>query len=70
MLNRKTKFIFCETTICWKKMQITKQLNLNENKQKEKKIKQRLTPMLNYVTNSIVRRNNAMSSNNSWHIIQ
>ena len=35
MLNLKITFILCETTICWRKLQITKQLNLNENKQKK-----------------------------------
>ena len=35
VLNLKITFIFCERTICWRKMQITEQLNLNETSQKK-----------------------------------
>ena len=31
--NLKITFIFCETIICWRKMQITEQLNLNATSQ-------------------------------------
>ena len=33
MLSLKVIFFICETTICWRKMQITEQLNLNETSQ-------------------------------------
>ena len=35
MLSLKIIFFFCETTMCWRKMQITVQLNLNETNQKK-----------------------------------
>ena len=39
MLSLKIPFIPCETTISWRKMQITEQLNLNETSQKNDKAK-------------------------------
>ena len=35
MLSLKIIFLFCETTICRRKMQITEELNLNETSQKK-----------------------------------
>ena len=69
MLILKIIFLFCGTTIYWRKMQITERLSLNETSQK-KKIKQRPTPMLWYNTNNDQRRNNGITNNNSWNIIQ
>ena len=36
MLTLKIIFLFCETTIWWRKMQFTEQLNLNETSQKKR----------------------------------
>ena len=36
MLSLKVIFLSCETTICWRKMQITEQLSLNETSEKIK----------------------------------
>ena len=36
MLILKIIFFFCETTIYWRKMQITEQLSLNETSQKNR----------------------------------
>ena len=35
MPGLKIIFFFCETTICWRKMQITEQLSLNDISQKK-----------------------------------
>ena len=35
MLSLKIIFLFCETTICWRKTQITEQVNLNETSPKK-----------------------------------
>ena len=35
MLSLKIIFSFCERTVSWRKMQITKQLNLNETSPKK-----------------------------------
>ena len=36
LLSLKITFISCVTTMCWRKMQITEQLNLNETSQKQR----------------------------------
>ena len=36
MLSLKIIFHFCERTVIWRKLQITKQLNLNESSPKKK----------------------------------
>ena len=36
MLNPKLTFILCEMNVCWRKMLITEQLNLNETSQKKR----------------------------------
>ena len=48
MLSLKIILVFCETTICWKKMQITEQLNLNETSQKKNKAKANIHVVLCY----------------------
>ena len=35
MLSLKIMVFFCKTTICWRKMQITEQLSLNETSEKK-----------------------------------
>ena len=35
MLSLKIIFFFCKKTVCWTKMQITEQLNLNETSPKK-----------------------------------